>query len=267
MYIVLGGYLRILGGPSVQSCCTYVYLFPNLYLSEAEIANPDLFACICRTLIVLTSPAFMIRTSHPVGPHDWISPKNGNRAPIAGGGRGWHNMHRVCQIPVTAPPRVVCVVWSPPPPILFNIYTNDQPLHSETRNFIYADGLCVTAKHPSFKQTEDTIEDALGELTQYYRNNNMRANPDKTQVTAFHIRNKEAMRELDVTWNGTVLENTAHSKCLGVTLDRTLSYKKHIQNTKMKVANRNNLQKKLSTSKSEGPGALLLGGGICLSSM
>ena len=36
---------------------------------------------------------------------------------------------------------------------------------------------------------------------------------------------------------------------LGVTLDRTLSYKKHIHNTKMKVVTRNNLLKKLSNSK------------------
>ena len=29
-------------------------------------------------------------------------------------------------------------------PVLFNIYTNDQPIHPETRSFIYADDLCIT---------------------------------------------------------------------------------------------------------------------------
>ena len=38
-------------------------------------------------------------------------------------------------------------------------------------------------------------------------------------------------------------------KYLGVTLDRTLSYKTHIHNTKMKVATRNNLLKKLANSR------------------
>ena len=38
-------------------------------------------------------------------------------------------------------------------------------------------------------------------------------------------------------------------KYLGVTLDRTLSYKQHIHNTKMKVATRNNLLRKLANSK------------------
>ena len=37
--------------------------------------------------------------------------------------------------------------------------------------------------------------------------------------------------------------------CLVITLDRTLCYKQHIHNTKMKVATRNNLLRKLSNSK------------------
>ena len=134
-------------------------------------------------------------------------------------------------------------------PILFNIYTNDQPIHDGKRNFIYADDLCVTAQYSSFTEVETTIGDALDELTQYYRSNSLRANPEKTQVTAFYLRNKEANRSLKVEWNRTELENTPHPKYLCVTLDRTLCYKEHIHNTKMKLATRKNLLRKLSNSK------------------
>ena len=134
-------------------------------------------------------------------------------------------------------------------PTLFNIYTNDQPILDGTRSFIYADNLCVTAQYPTFQEVEKQIEEALGELTHYYRSNSLRANPDKTQVTAFHLRNREAKRSLQVSWNGLDLENTDTPKYLGVTLDRTLSYKTHIHNTKMKVATRNNLLKKLANSR------------------
>ena len=103
-------------------------------------------------------------------------------------------------------------------PILFNIYTNDQPIHDGTRNFIYADDICVTAQYSSFTEVETTIGDALDELTHYYRSNSLRANPDKTQVIAFNLRNKEANRSLKVEWNRTKLENTPHPKYLGVTL-------------------------------------------------
>ena len=67
--------------------------------------------------------------------------------------------------------------------------------------------------------------------------------------TAFHLRNKDAKRSLKVVWNKTELENTTHPKYPGVTLDRSFSCKQHIQNTKMKVATRNNLLTKLVTSK------------------
>ena len=134
-------------------------------------------------------------------------------------------------------------------PTLFNIYTNDQPILDGTRSFIYADDLCVTAQYPTFQEVEKQIEEALGELTHYYRSNSLRANPDKTQVTAFHLRNREAKRSLQVSWNRVDLENTDTPKYLGVTLDRTLSYKTHIHNTKMKVATRNNLLKKLANSR------------------
>ena len=93
-------------------------------------------------------------------------------------------------------------------PIQVNIYTNDQPIQDGTRNFIYADDLCVTAQYSSFTEVETTIRDALDELTQYYRSNSLRANPDKTHVTEFHMRNKEANRSLKVEWNRTELENT-----------------------------------------------------------
>ena len=52
---------------------------------------------------------------------------------------------------------------------------------------------------PSFSQVEITIEEALGELTEYYRNNSLCANTHKTRVTAFHLRNREAKRSLKVS--------------------------------------------------------------------
>ena len=49
-------------------------------------------------------------------------------------------------------------------PTLFNIYTNDQPVHDGTRSFIYTDGQCITVQFHTVSQVESTIEEALGEL-------------------------------------------------------------------------------------------------------
>ena len=95
------------------------------------------------------------------------------------------------------------------------------------------------------------MEEALSELTEYYRNNSLRANPDKTQVTAFHLRKREAKRSLKIYWNRVDLWNTTHPKYLCVTLYRALGYKQHIHNTTMNVATRNNILKILANSKWE----------------
>ena len=73
----------------------------------------------------------------------------------------------------------------------------------------------------------------------------------KTQMCAFHLRNRESKRELNVVWNGrpTRLSNTTTPVYLGVNLDRTTCYKTHIEKTKMKVNARNNIIRKLASSK------------------
>ena len=86
-------------------------------------------------------------------------------------------------------------------------------------------------------------------LVPFFLRSSLRAHPDKTQVTAFHLRNMETKRSLKVKWGNTELDNTDQPKYLGVTLDRTLSYKQHIHNTKMRVTTCNNLLRKLANSK------------------
>ena len=39
-------------------------------------------------------------------------------------------------------------------------------------------------------EVEETIEYVLEEITQYYRSISLRASPDQTQVTTFHLQNK-----------------------------------------------------------------------------
>ena len=48
---------------------------------------------------------------------------------------------------------------------------------------------------------------------------------DRALIRAIHLRHRETKRPLKLSWNGVDLENTAQPKYLGVTFDRTLSYK------------------------------------------
>ena len=134
-------------------------------------------------------------------------------------------------------------------PILYNIYTADIPVARNTRNFIYADDLCIATQAKVFDEVERNLTDALVGLSEYYEENQLRANPSKTQVSAFHLKNKQAKKHLQIEWNGVELQHMEHPIYLGVQLDRTLTYKQHIRNTKHKVESRNAIISKLATTK------------------
>lgn len=71
-------------------------------------------------------------------------------------------------------------------------------------------------------------------MSTYYKNNYIKPNPSKTQLCRFHLRNKDAEKELNVTWYGYKHPNHSHPVYLGVTLDKTLSFKTHLQNANAK---------------------------------
>ena len=75
-------------------------------------------------------------------------------------------------------------------PMLFNIYTTVQPIHADTRSFIYADDLCIASQGNDFSNIEASLTSALSSMTTYYDTNQLRANPSKIQVCAFHLRNR-----------------------------------------------------------------------------
>ena len=106
-----------------------------------------------------------------------------------------------------------------------------------------------TSQENTFEAVEANLTSALDELLLYYERNHLHANPAKTQVCSFHLKNHEANRHLNIKWSGTPLEHCTHPVNLGVTLDRTLSFKEHIKNTKSKVSSRNNILRKLTNSK------------------
>ena len=117
-----------------------------------------------------------------------------------------------------------------------------------TRSFQYADDLCIATQKQSFQEVEKTLGDALACLTPYYVDNHLGANPEKTQISTFHLKNRDAQRELKVVWHGKLLAYSHKPVYLGVTLDRCLTYKDHIAKTKAKTGARNSILKKLANN-------------------
>ena len=65
-------------------------------------------------------------------------------------------------------------------PMLFNIYTNDQSIHTDTRSFIYADDVCIASQGNDFNNIEASLTSALSTMTTYYDTNQLRANPSES---------------------------------------------------------------------------------------
>ena len=130
--------------------------------------------------------------------------------------------------------------------LLFNVYTNDQLLPVATNSFSYADDLCLTTQQKTFEQVETTPASGPNELGTYYNENHLRPNPAKTQLTAFHLKNHQADSKLNVTRNGTKLDHTHSPVYLGITLDRSFTYRNHcLSQDARKTDSRNNLLRKL----------------------
>ena len=114
--------------------------------------------------------------------------------------------------------------------------------HPRTRTRIQHDFISIDT------QIEETLTSVLDGLSEYYTTNQLRANPTKTQVSLFHLRNRECGKQLNISWNG---ENLTHCNLpvyLGVALDRKVLYKAHIEKIKKKVGTRNNITRKLRNS-------------------
>lgn len=117
---------------------------------------------------------------------------------------------------------------------LFNIYTNDQPISPSTKHFIYVDEIAIALNATPLKKTEEHLTTALDNLPIYYIENQLKPNVIKTILYASHLKNWQAARGIQIKWERTNLNHTKFSKYFGLFLDKSLTYKKHYENTKAK---------------------------------
>ena len=87
--------------------------------------------------------------------------------------------------------------------------------------------------------------DDLNTLGKYFYNCRLQPSASKTEVACFHLNNRMANRELSVNFGNRLLHHNRYPKYLGVTFDRTLSFKQHLTKTASKLKTRNNIIQKL----------------------
>lgn len=141
-------------------------------------------------------------------------------------------------------------------PLLFNIYTSDLPnTHSE--KFIYADDICLISQSVDFETSEITLENDLKKMDEYFQVWRLKPNAMKTETACFHLNNKQAHFAPRISFRNQMLRYNPEPKYLGVTLDRTLTFRAHLEKTACKIKTRNNIIQKL-TGNGWGTNALTL---------
>lgn len=130
-------------------------------------------------------------------------------------------------------------------PLLFTLYLHDMPA-TQSRKFIYADDIAIAFQSTKFKQIEETLTSDSIILNNYFKKWRLRPNPNKTEVSCFHLNNGLANETLNVYFDGTLLNHNPLPKYLGVTLDRSLTYHQHLNNVAAKIKCRINIVQKLA---------------------
>ena len=128
---------------------------------------------------------------------------------------------------------------------LFNVNLSDLP---EVRStiFRYADDWALAYQSKSKAHLEDVMSRDIQLLEYYFGQWCLKMNISKSISAYFHLNNREANETLKIqTANGT-LPADKNPKYLGVTLDRSLTYRKHIDSVVQKLKKRNNSLRKIS---------------------
>ena len=113
-------------------------------------------------------------------------------------------------------------------PLLFNTYISYLPT-TVSRKYAYADDLTIMHADEDWQTVEGALSKDMATLGEYLQVLKLKLSTTKTVSAAFHLNNKEAKRELKVNFNNETLPFCSEPKYLGVTLDRSLTCRRHLE--------------------------------------
>ena len=132
-------------------------------------------------------------------------------------------------------------------PLLFNIYVYDLP-STVSRRYAYANDLALLYFSDDWKDLEGVISQDMTTISTYLQTRRLQLSHTKTVMTAFHLNNREAKREFNGYNNGKRLPFCPVPTYLGVKLDRSLTFRHHLEALRKKLTTRVALMRRLADS-------------------
>ena len=140
-------------------------------------------------------------------------------------------------------------------PVLFNIYTSkvaSTGVCGSGRVLTFADDVTVYEQGKDRLNTTRRLQRKLDTVAEWCRKHSAIINPSKAQVLWCSLNNRIVQDQTPpVTFEYEVIDRQHELKSLGVTFDRTLSFKKHIDNTAVKVKRGINAIKTMASARVE----------------
>lgn len=121
-------------------------------------------------------------------------------------------------------------------PVLFLLYINDLCYQSDVLyNILFADDSNFLVSGKNLKQLVYTMNSELCKLSDWFKCNRLSLNVKKTKFIIFHTKKKMNLDVDSIEIDGVIIERVDSIKFLGVIIDESLKWHKHIQYIKGKI--------------------------------
>ena len=117
-----------------------------------------------------------------------------------------------------------------------------------SQKYAYPDDLALMHTSKDWKTLEGTLSQDMTTLSAYLQTWRLKLSHTKTVMTAFHLNNREAKRELKIFNNGKLLPYCPTPTYLGVKLDWSLTFRYHLEALRKKLSTRVTLLRQLAGS-------------------
>ena len=118
-----------------------------------------------------------------------------------------------------------------------------------SKKFAYADDLAILHTSGDWKELERTLRQDMTTLSEYLQIWRLKLSHTNTVTTAFHLHNQGAKREFKVCNIGRTLSFCPVPTYLGVKLDRSLTYRSHLEALRKKLCPRVSLLRRLAGTR------------------
>ena len=110
-------------------------------------------------------------------------------------------------------------------PLLFLIFVNDLLLSLEKSGisvYTYADDITIYSANSDLGLAEASLQNAVDSVHSWFKNNNLLLNPKKSHVMLICTRQHTQGKLLQITVNGTTLDQKDNVKLRGIHIDKNL---------------------------------------------